>query len=407
MNRTEIVLCPHEKITYNCILCNPRRFCIHDKRKELCKDCKGSSICIHNNVKQRCRDCNGSAFCSHDKRKELCKDCKGSSICIHNNVKQRCRDCSGSAFCSHDKRRDQCRDCNGTAFCNHDKAKQRCRECNGSAFCNHDKRKELCRECGGSAFCSHDKRKNQCRDCSGTVFCIHDKRKELCKDCKGSSICIHDKVKQRCRECNGSAFCSHDKRKELCKEHGGKYLCKEPLCETIRNKKYILYKGYCTYCFIHLFPNESIARNYKTKEKCVTDYISSLYTGDQWRFDKTIQDGCSKRRPDALLDMGSHLLIVEVDEHKHSSYDCSCENKRLMQLSIDVGHRPIVFIRFNPDANDTSSSCFSIHKKTGLLYVSSMKKDEWNKRLKSLCSQITYWKQNQPSKVIEIIELFY
>jgi hypothetical protein len=50
-----------------------------------------------------------------------------------------------------------------------------------------------------------------------------------------------------------------------------------------------------------------------------------------------------------MVDLGSHLLIIEVDENKHSSYDCSCENKRLMLLSQDVGHRPIVFLRFNPD----------------------------------------------------------
>ena len=41
--------------------------------------------------------------------------------------------------------------------------------------------------------------------------------------------------------------------------------------------------------------------------------------------------------------------IVEIDENQHIEYDCSCENKRIMELSQDVGHRPIIFIRFNPD----------------------------------------------------------
>jgi hypothetical protein len=34
--------------------------------------------------------------------------------------------------------------------------------------------------------------------------------------------------------------------------------------------------------------------------------------------------------------MGSHIIIVEIDENKHTDYDCSCENKRLMELSKDL-----------------------------------------------------------------------
>lgn len=68
-----------------------------------------------------------------------------------------------------------------------------------------------------------------------------------------------------------------------------------------------------------------------------------------WITDKTIQDGCSLRRPDLFLDLGYQVVIVEIDENQHDGYDCSCENKRIMQLSLDVDHRPIVFIRFNPD----------------------------------------------------------
>ena len=90
-------------------------------------------------------------------------------------------------------------------------------------------------------------------------------------------------------------------------------------------------------------------RNYKTKEKYVVDQIKQTFTNFTWVADKKVQDGCSRRRPDLLLDMGSHIIIVEIDENKHTDYDCSCENKRLMELSQDLQHRPIVFIRFNPD----------------------------------------------------------
>lgn len=50
-----------------------------------------------------------------------------------------------------------------------------------------------------------------------------------------------------------------------------------------------------------------------------------------------------------LLDLGYQIVIIEVDENQHVDYDCSCQNKRIMELSQDNWHRLIVFIRFNPD----------------------------------------------------------
>ena len=57
-----------------------------------------------------------------------------------------------------------------------------------------------------------------------------------------------------------------------------------------------------------------------------------------------------------LLDLGYQVVVVEVDENAHVGY--SCENKRLMKLSKDVFHRPIVFIRFNPDAYTTTITAY-------------------------------------------------
>ena len=82
------------------------------------------------------------------------------------------------------------------------------------------------------------------------------------------------------------------------------------------------------------------------KQQCeIVNNIKKHFENYSWIFDKTIQDGCSRIRPDIFLDCGTHFLIVEIDENKHSSYDCSCENKRIMILSQDIGHRPITFIK--------------------------------------------------------------
>ena len=109
--------------------------------------------------------------------------------------------------------------------------------------------------------------------------------------------------------------------------------------------------------------------------------------------------------------MGSHIIIVEIDENKHTDYDCSCENKRLMELSQDVGHRPIVFIRFNPDdyndANgNTIKSCWKVNK-LGILQIDITKIKEWELRINTLKTQIEYWIANPTEKTVEIVELFY
>ena len=34
--------------------------------------------------------------------------------------------------------------------------------------------------------------------------------------------------------------------------------------------------------------------------------------------------------------MGTHLIVVEIDENSHSTYMCSRENKPLVELSKDL-----------------------------------------------------------------------
>jgi len=75
--------------------------------------------------------------------------------------------------------------------------------------------------------------------------------------------------------------------------------------------------------------------------------------------------------------LGYQIVIIEVDENQHIDYDCSCENKRIMELSQDLDHRPIVFIRFNPDEYDNKeniiSSCWGKNTK-GICVVKKTKK---------------------------------
>ena len=169
-------------------------------------------------------------------------------------------------------------------------------------------------------------------------------------------------------------------------------------------------KGYCLHCFMHLFPNEKIAKNYKVKENEVFNFIVDKFSSFTVVRDRRIHGGCSAKRPDVLIDLGYQVVIVEVDENQHKTYDCSCENKRIMELSQDVNHRNIVFIRFNPDDYIDNGvnikSCFS-RTNLGFLVIKKAKKVEWQHRLTVLQETIHYWIKNKTDKMIEVVHLFY
>ncbi len=186
--------------------------------------------------------------------------------------------------------------------------------------------------------------------------------------------------------------------------------CKSEWCSThVQVEKY---DGYCLFCYINLFPDKPVSRNYKTKEYAVVEYVKTKFPNHTWIADKIVSGGYSKRRPDLLLDLSYQIIIVEVDENQHTEYDCSCQNKRIMELSQDLGHRPIVFIRFNPDDYEKEgtniTSCWGQDKR-GICIINKNKQDEWTQRLKVLEEHINYWinPANTTNKTIETIQLFY
>ena len=64
--------------------------------------------------------------------------------------------------------------------------------------------------------------------------------------------------------------------------------------------------------------------------------------------DMIIDSNCNKKRPDRLYDTGTHVVIVEVDENQHSSYEPDCELLRMHQLYEAAG-LPCIFLRYNPN----------------------------------------------------------
>jgi hypothetical protein len=292
--------------------------------------------------------------------------------------------------------------------CLHNIPKISCDECRGTAFCKHERIKYGCKYCGGSAVCDHKRIQSKCGECKGNSICkIHNVRKANCS-CGGSAFClIHPNVeKYRCKECGGAGICVHNKRKEYCNDPncgGGSALCCVPGCDKMFIKKF---RGHCYTCFISVFPEEKIHKNYKTKEFAVVSYIKNEFPDMAFTNDKIIQGGSSLFRPDIFIDLITYVIIVEVDEHAHNGYNETKEQGRIDNILVDVAHRPIVFIRFNPDSNSIGPSCWT-YDSEGKAVVKAKCAKEWQDRLEELKTKIGFWKNTIPDKKIVLIKLFF
>jgi hypothetical protein len=156
---------------------------------------------------------------------------------------------------------------------------------------------------------------------------------------------------------------------------------------------------------------------HKIKEQHVMEVVKNVADEKRLKviYDKHVKNGFSSRRPDALIDLGTHSIIIECDENQHKNYDNICEEKRILELFQDLGDRPIIFIRFNPDSYTSASgqyhkSCFSRIIKEQLPMVYNMK--EWIKRCEMLRSRILYFidqalSNNYPTENFIIEYLFF
>ncbi len=309
--------------------------------------------------------------CEHNKHYSKCKECNKSLVCIHNKLKKGCFKCGGSEICEHGKR------------------KTRCKTCGGSELCIHNKPKSGCKLCNIKLLCEHNKYKSVCKICNSGLFCIHGKRKSQCGLCFGKEACEHNSIISNCRICGPQKY--PDNWCQLCK-----YV-------NIRGGKY---KPYCFTCYCVQNPDAEIPIKYKLKEHHMTDSLKEHYPNIKMIFDQKVDDGCSLRRPDVRIECFTHTIIIECDENKHVGY--SCENKRTMEIFQDLGNRPIVFLRFNPDSykNDKGELIQSCFKQTTKIN-NSPQKIEWDKRIKYLKERIDYHLTTIPTKEVTIEELFY
>jgi hypothetical protein len=260
--------------------------------------------------------------------------------------------------------------------------------------------------------CTHE-------DCTirPTFNYIGEKVGLYCKDHKLDDMI--DVINKTCAQngCTTHPNYNYDGKKGLfCYEHKEDNMVNVVTPKCIECKQTITsnpkYKNHCLFCFVNKFPDEPNTRNYKTKEKYVLDALTNLLCNfinvDAIIRDKALS-ACSRRRPDFFYDCLSHCIIVENDENSHAAYDTTCDNKRMCELYQDVGHRPIIFIKFNCDSytidNKKHESLFKTEQKSGCIVIRNKK--EFDVRIKTLYVSFMKHLNNIPEKSITVESLYY
>ena len=322
--------------------------------------------------------------CEHYHDRGKCIECGGSQLCKHNKQKYRCVECEGVSICKHKKRRNQCVECGGVSICKHKREKSRCKYCGGSQICKHKRVLKNCVDCGGSQICKHKRQRNKCKDCNGSGICKHKRERNSCIICGGSKICVHKKDRNTCVYC-----CKN--RKNFCK-----------LCDSVYIKG-CSYYPFCFHCHCLSYPEEIIPRRYKLKQNYIYNFIKKIH--NNFEYDKAISGGLSNKPPDFLFDKLTHSVIIEIDEDQHTNY--LYENERTMSIFNDLGCRPLVMIRFNPDKykciRGNVNGCFIFDEKNNIITDNK----EFENRINSLLENLQYNIDNTPTKEITEIKLFF
>ncbi len=117
--------------------------------------------------------------------------------------------------------------------------------------------------------------------------------------------------------------------------------------------------GHCvTFCSA-VKQSEMYRKHQKKKEEFVGKLLEHDISTPLYMRDERGDNGCSASRPDFVYHIGTHVVIIEVDEGQHKSYNnCGTtkeekqdtENRRMYNLSSEFDGLPLVFIRYNPDS---------------------------------------------------------
>jgi len=162
--------------------------------------------------------------------------------------------------------------------------------------------------------------------------------------------------------------------------------------------------GYCFKCYNELHPNNPNPRQHKVRENAVVENVKTYYPNVI--VDEKVAGGTSQKRPDMLIDLPTHVIIIEVDEDQHRRYEKGSDESRIKILQEDI-KKLVVMIRFNPDfyKNSKNVGIKSCWKKVFEIMV-NVDKVNWAIRLARLKEVVTHYINNIPTENC-LVKLFF
>lgn len=341
-----------------CISCNDKQPSFNYKGEKKPIYCGGCKFIEMINVKdKKCLGCNDKqpSFNYKDEKAKFCVDCKLENMI--DVLHKKCLVCNitiPNFNYKDEKKATHCGDCKLDGMI--DIKNKKCILCNSTSANFNYKGEKKATHCGDCKLDNMiDIKHKKCLVCKITqpTFNYKDKKKAThCFDCKLENM-VNVKHK-KCIVCDNTRanFNYKDEKKPT---HCG--ICKlknmiditHKKCNTCNfNRQNPRFKPICATCYRFNNPNSDFTRNYKIKENTIMKFVKDKYTNCV--MDSTISGGCSKRRPDGLIEYDLFSIIIEIDEESHRNYDDICENKRLMEIYQDLNFKPLRLIRFNPDS---------------------------------------------------------
>jgi len=105
----------------------------------------------------------------------------------------------------------------------------------------------------------------------------------------------------------------------------------------------------CCYCVPGTADRARLAKQRQIEGWLVANELGNFVATDR-QLTVELDVGCTtSSRPDFIWDLGTHFVILEVDEHQHAGYAEECDCARMINLGEDIMRKGI-FVRYNPDS---------------------------------------------------------
>ena len=134
--------------------------------------------------------------------------------------------------------------------------------------------------------------------------------------------------------------------------------CTNPECLNNNGVDILDSNGYCVNFCSNMKQYEIFKKHQKKKEEFVSNILLLNIMLPFYLRDERADNGCSTSKPDFVYHLGTHIVIVEVDEGQHKGYtNCGKtkeeknkrERARMFNHSNEYDHLPVIWIRYNPD----------------------------------------------------------